>query len=455
MGPGMRFQALRGFRDYLPPDAQIRADMFWTVRQVARRAGFSEVEPPSLESLDLFRAKSGEGIVGETFSFVDKGGREVTLTPENTPSLARLYVERAKVEPLPVKWFTLPKLWRYEEPQSGRTREFSQCVLDIFGVPGVEAEIDLLLTTRQILEALGLAGRFMFRVNDRRVADGMGRSLGASETGAFFRALDRRPKLDPSAFREELRRAGLDEAAQERLAGFLRGTDGGVPPGRTEAALTELSQWPGFPAPAAEGVRNLRELFAQGSAAGLDDVLVYDPTIVRGLAYYTSTVFEAYDRGGKIRALFGGGRYDQLVELFGGAKVPACGLAMGDQTLEILLREAGRWSAPSRGLDVYVAVVDPQQGALALPWVRDLRSDGFVVDHDLLGRPLSRQMKDAARRNASFLLLLGPEEVARGTVTLRNMQTGRQEAVAAGDVRAALRKLLRPSSAGETPGPPG
>ncbi|MDE1819515.1 MAG: histidine--tRNA ligase [Euryarchaeota archaeon] len=435
----MPFQALRGFRDYLPADAAARRAIFDTVRSVTRRYGFDEVETPSVESLELFKVKSGEGIVDETFSFKDKGGREVTLVPEITPSVARIYVDRAKIEPLPVKWFSVQRLWRYEEPQSGRTREFSQVNLDILGVPGVEGELEVLAVTRQVMEEIGLGGRYVFRTSDRRLVEGLGRALGAKETDPFFRALDRREKLPSSEFQGELAKAGLGEDARGRLTKLLTDCGPGLSPKEAPRVLEEVRAWPGLGEEGVRGVEALLELFRRAQGTELEEVLVFYPSLVRGLAYYTSTVFEAWARTGEVRALFGGGRYDKLVELFGGPSVPACGLAIGDQTLEILMREAKIWPERPPGLDVYVATVDPSLAPQARTWAERLRKEGFLTDYDLLARPLSRQMKEGGRRGARSIVLLGPRELAKGEVTLRNMRTGQQVAVASGEVVPLLK----------------
>lgn len=448
----MPFQALRGFRDYLPADAAAREQVMSTIREVVRRFGFEEVDTPSVESLELFKAKSGEGIVAETFSFTDKGGREVTLVPENTPSIARIYCERAKIEPLPVKWVGYPRLWRYEEPQSGRLREFRQVSLDIFGVPGVEAEVEVLDATRTMMDALGLTGRYLFRVSDRRLAEGIGAAIGAADPGPFFRALDRREKMSARDFDAELEKAGVDPAGRERLGALLDRAKGGMSLEAAGPVLKELRSWPGMTATGVQGAENLERLFSLASEGALGSVLVFDPSIVRGLAYYTSTVFEAWAKEGEIRALFGGGRYDRLIEIFGGGSVPACGLAMGDQTVELLLREAKLWPERSPGLDAYVATVDPKLVADARRLCAQLRGDGIVADWDLLQRSLSRQMKEAARRGARVLLLVGPKEKEKGEVTLRNMRTGQQDAVSVAEVLPRVRSALAAAKAGEGQG---
>jgi len=198
--------ALRGFRDYLPPEAGARSEILRRMRAAARRAGYVELETPSVESFELYQVKSGEGIAAQTWLFRDKGDRAVALVSETTPSLARVYVERGKSEPLPVKWFTVSKIWRYEEPQAGRTREFTQFNLDILGVPGVEAETDLLASAALVLDEVGAAGLYAFRISDRAVAEGIGRLFGATDMARFFRAVDGYRKNPPAQFEGELAR---------------------------------------------------------------------------------------------------------------------------------------------------------------------------------------------------------------------------------------------------------
>ena len=417
---------MRGFRDYPPPEAGARSELRRRMRAVARRCGFAELETPSVESLELFKVKSGDDIGKELWTFEDKGQRAVALVAETTPSLARVFAARAKSEPLPVKWFTLSKLWRYEEPQAGRTREFLQFNLDILGVGGVEAEAELLASAALLLDEAGAQGLYAFRLNDRAIVEGLGRHLGATaEPARFFRALDRFRKISREEFRRELEGVGVKGEGIERLEGFLERAGAGVDMRGAEAYLASIEAM-GLPGEAAAGVERLRTLMALVERFGLADRVVLDPTVVRGLAYYTSTVFEAFDRAGDQRSLFGGGRYDHLIELFGGPPTAACGLAIGDQTLEILLRQHGRWPEGEPPLDTYVVAVTPAEAALALDWVQRLRRAGVSADADLMRRSLSRQLKEAARRRARRALILGPKELARGVVVERDLTTGEQ-----------------------------
>ena len=422
----MPIAALRGFRDYPPPEAGARSEIRRRMRAVARRCGFSELETPSVESLELFKVKSGEAIGEELWAFQDKGGRDVTLVAETTPSLARVFAERAKAEPLPVKWFTVAKLWRYEEPQAGRTREFVQFNLDILGAAGVEADADVLATVALILDEVGAQGLYAFRVNDRGIIEGLGERFGATrDPPRFLRAIDRYRKSSNTEFAQELASAGLTEAAVAEFSEWLGRAGTGVPIDHATEFLDGLSAL-GLSEAGRAGVARLRRLVVLLTAAGLADRTLLDPTVVRGLAYYTSTVFEAFDRTGDARSLFGGGRYDRLVELFGGPPTPACGLAIGDITLELLLKAHGRWPDGEPGLDTFVVAVTEAEIPAAADWVQRLRRAGISADADLMGRSMSRQLKEAARRRARRAILLGPKELARGVVVERDLTTGAQ-----------------------------
>jgi histidyl-tRNA synthetase len=395
------------------------------MRAAARRAGYVELESPCVESFELYQTKSGEGIAAETWLFRDKGDRPVALVPETTPSLARIFADRAKSEPLPVKWFTLSKIWRYEEPQAGRTREFLQFNLDILGVPGVEAEADLLSTAALFLDEVGARDLYAFRMNDRAIAEGIGRLYGAQSMGRFFRAVDRYLKIPPAEFEEEVIQAGLTADGAREIASLFSSAGSGVPAKEAEPLFRDLEAR-GVGDAAKAGIERLRRLFGLLDRAGLADRIVYDPTVVRGLAYYTSTVFEAYARSGDGRALFGGGRYDHLVELFEGPGTPAAGLAIGDQTLEILLKGAGRWPEGEPPLDTYVVVNEPTRLPEAVELVQELRRNGTSADCDLLGRSMSRQLREAARRRARRALILGLKEAGPGAVVERDLATGGQ-----------------------------
>lgn len=424
----MPFAPLRGFRDYVPPEAGARSELMRRMRASARRCGFSELETPSVEPLDLYKVKSGEEITREVWAFQDKGGRDVALAPETTPSLARIYAERAKSEPLPVKWFTVQKLWRYEEPQAGRTREFSQLNFDILGVGGVEAEVETLASAALALDEAGAAGLYAFRINDRPLAEGLGRHFGASDVAAYFRTVDRYRKSSAKEFLAGLESAGIAPGRTAELTALFASVGAGILPVDLPAFFDRIDAL-GLEEGARAGVARIRALMRLCEPAGIADRVVFDPTVVRGLAYYTSTVFEAYAKDASLRALFGGGRYDRLIELFGGPATPACGLAIGDQTLELLLKEHGRWPEGEPALDTYVVTVSTEFLPDAIRLVRELRLAGVSADTDLLGRSMSRQLKEAARQRARRALILGPLEASRGAVVERDLATGDQREI--------------------------
>ncbi len=425
----MRFEALRGFRDYLPPDAGARSQLRQRMRSVARRCGFSELDGPAVESLELYKVKSGEQIGQEVWAFVDKGGRDVALAPESTPTLARVFVDRAKAEPLPVKWFSVSKHWRYEEPQAGRTREFVQFDLDILGVPGIEADVEVLSTAALILDEIGAQGLYAFRINDRPLAEGLGVRFGARDIPRYFWALDRYRKISPREFFESLHEAGVSGQSAEQLRATVDLAGKGLTATQVNEYFDRLLAMK-LSDPAVAGVDRLRRIFQLAERVGLADRLVFDPTVVRGLAYCTSTVFEAFESRGESRALFGGGRYDNLIELFGGPPTPAIGLAIGDQTLELLLRGHQRWPDGEPALDTYVVSVTEEEIPRALEAVQRLRRAGISADADLMARSLSRQLKEAARRRARRALILGLKETSPGAVVERDLTTGSQRELA-------------------------
>jgi histidyl-tRNA synthetase len=407
------------------------------MRAAARRAGYQELETPCVELFELYQTKSGEGIAAQAWMFHDKGDRPVALVPETTPSLARVYVERAKSEPLPVKWFTLSKTWRYEEPQTGRTREFTQFNLDILGIAGVEAEVDLLATAALVLDEVGAAGLYAFRINDRAISEGLGRLFGAEKPAPFFRAVDQFHKISANEFTAELAGAGVGPEHAKELLALLSASPAGVTPLELDRYLDALVAR-GLDARAQEGVARVRQLFRLLERAGLADRIVFDPTVVRGLAYYTSTVFEAYARTDGGRSIFGGGRYDHLIELFEGPPTPAAGLAIGDQTLEVMLKRADRWPDGEPPLDTYVVVVDRGRLADAIALVQELRSSGVSADCDLLGRSMSRQLKEAARRRSRRALILGLREAAEGSVVERDLASGAQREIPRSEVARSV-----------------
>jgi histidyl-tRNA synthetase len=414
----MEFESLKGFRDFYADEESARREVFDTIRETARSHGFDEVSAPSLEPLGLYEVKSGEEIVNETYSFEDKGGRDVTMTPELTPSLVRMYAAREQEMSKPVRWFASPKLWRYEQPQSGRLREFYQPNFDIFGAPGVEADAEAVATADAVLSNLGLTDEYELRVSHRGVVRAVVSSLGVDgETAtAVHRTIDKSDRLNDDEVRERLVDAGLDDDGVETVLS-LTSLDGW---GATDELLGVIDG-----DEQREAVERLRALDEALEGYGVDTV--FDPSVVRGMDYYTGVVFECFDTDGDLRAVFGGGRYDTLVDEFGGPPTPAVGFGIGDATLELLMRSADIWPAEETSVDYYVAVIgDVRETATRV--ARSLRDDGEEVRVNVRdGRSFGSQLEHADAVGATKTVIVGERDLADGEVTVKDMRTGEQE----------------------------
>jgi histidyl-tRNA synthetase len=386
--------ALPGFRDFYPDDCAFRNAIFAKWRDVAHRYGFVEYDGPPLEPLDLFTKKSGQEIVGQLYNFKDKGERDVALRPEMTPTLARLVTARHKDFKKPLKWFSVPQVFRYERQQKGRLREHYQLNCDIIGEAGLEADIELIALVIDVLRAFGLTEKdFVVRLSDRQFwTDFMdAKDVPEDERYAFIQAIDKSEREPREKTAEKLGAAAedvfalLDDAAQ----------------GKSERLDTVET-----------GLR----------ARGLQDYVKRDYTVVRGLAYYTGVVFEVFDRSGEFRAIAGGGRYDTLLKNLGGVDLPALGFGMGDVVLgEILLKRLHNYTE-TRCLDFYVAISDEQFRPQAMALVQKLRDHGDWVDYSLKPMKLGKQFEAATERIATFICIVGPDS-ADGKIELKKART--------------------------------
>lgn len=411
------FARLPGFRDFPPEDLALRAHIQEAWRRVARRYGFSEYDGPPLESLDLYTEKSGDEIVGQLYNFVDKGDRPVALRPEMTPSLARILADRSRGMSKPIRWFSMPQLFRYERQQRGRLREHFQWNVDIVGEAGVGADAEVLAVAIDGLRDLGLtADDFAARVSDRRLLTAVLAVVGVDgdRMPAAFGIIDKIERL-PEEKADELFRdeVGLDGAAVTRLRAILEAT-----------SLDQLADLLGDERGADDELANLREYVEILEAMGLGDFVLLDLRIVRGLAYYTGIVFELFDRQGELRAICGGGRYDRLLELVGGEPLPAVGFGMGDVVLGELLADRDLVPEYAPHVDYFlVPITEGQRGEL-LRIAHVLRERGHSVAYEFRDRSVGKQMKVATREGAATVLLFGPDEVERGCVVARDMKTG-------------------------------
>ena len=413
------FARLPGFRDFAPGDLAVRNHIFAAWRRVARGYGFREYDGPPLEPLGLYVEKSGEEIVGQLYAFRDKGGRDVALRPEMTPTLARMLAERSRGMPKPIRWFSLPQLFRYERSQRGRLREHFQLNVDIVGEAGVAADAEVLAVAIDAVRGLGLDHNdFVARVNDRRLVTAVLDAAGvaAGRHAGCLAVIDKAGRAGPDRTRAGLEALGLSPAAVARLAELL--ADG------SRAHLAELF---GDDAAVRGAMRRLDEHRSILEAMGLGPYVRFDFTVVRGLAYYTGIVFELFDRAGRLRAICGGGRYDRLLELVGGEPLPAVGFGMGDVVLGELLRDRALVPDTETSCDVFVVWVGAEQRAPGLELSHRLREAGHSVMYSLRPQGVGKQLRAASRARAGRAVIIGPEEAANGSATVRDLESGRQE----------------------------
>ena len=386
-------QTLPGFRDFYPADAAARRYVFEKWREVARRYGFVEVDGPTLESVDLYKKKSGGELVGQLFNFVDKGEREVALRPEMTPTLARMVATRDRDFKKPIKWFSVASFFRYEKQQKGRLREFTQLNCDLIGEASPAADAEMIALAIDLFRSFGLtADDFFIRVNDRNVWLEFlkAREVPAERAAEFLQIIDKIERERP-------------EVSAQKLATF------GVTRAELDAFLAR---------PASELGGALGTLEADLHARGLTQFVTFDPRIVRGLAYYTGVVFEVFDRARESRALAGGGRYDELLGTIsdGAVRHPALGFAVGDVTLLDLLRALPHTAAlldaatkADGALDVYVVIAEEAFRPQALGLVGQLRAAGRRVDFPLGPQKVGKQFQAAETLGATHAAVVGNE----------------------------------------------
>ncbi len=414
----MFMQALPGFRDFLPDDCAARNYIFARWREVARRYAFVEWDGPPLEATDLYKKKSGAEIVDQLFSFTDKGEREVAMRPELTPTLARVVAAHEREFKKPLKWFSIGQFFRYEKQQRGRLREHFQLNCDIIGEANLAADIELVALCIDILRAFGLTEKdFVVRLSDRD----------------FWTDFLREKDVSPDRWDELLQvidKSGREtrEKTAEKLGKLADPIFAILKSGGKSEKLDQL-------------VSGLRE-------RGLEDYVAIDVGIVRGLAYYTGIVFEVFDRGGKFRAIAGGGRYDNLIAQLsdGAVSIPALGFAMGDVVLGELMNETAHARqkldnaiADGRKIDIYVVIAKEQCRADALGQIQRFRDRGYRVDYPLTSEKVSKQFQTAEQFGARVAVLFGDEWPQ---IKIKNMTTAQQELVPCEKMMDRLVELL-------------
>jgi histidyl-tRNA synthetase len=410
------YDRLKGFRDFYPDEMTARREVIDTVEETAARYGFREIGTPALEATQLYIDKSGDGIVDELYAFTDKGGRDVTLTPELTPTVARMVVAKSQALSKPIKWRSTRPFWRYEQVQQGRFREFYQTNVDIFGSSEPEADAEILAFAADALTDLGLTRNdFEFRVSHRDILGGLLEAFDAEvDTEAAIRAVDKSDKIEDEEYYGLLHDAGLRYDQAETFDDLL-GTD-------DLEDLVDFAETDRV----ADAVSNLQAVLDAADDFGAREFCEVSLETARGLDYYTGVVFECFDSTGEVsRSVFGGGRYDDLIESFGGQPTPAVGVAPGHATLQLLCERAGVWPEEAPSTDYYVLSVGDTR-AVAAAVARELRELGHVVESDVSDRSFGAQMGYADSINAETVVIVGERDLENGEITLKEMDSGDQ-----------------------------
>lgn len=422
-------QAVKGTRDFYPEQMALRTWLYEKLRSVSESFGYQEYEAPILESLDLYAAKSGEELVKEqSYVFSDRGGSQIALRPELTPSLARMIAQKQEELTFPVRWWSFGPFWRYERPQKGRTREFFQWNVDILGADSPEADAENVAVLATFFRLVGLKpSQVLILVNNRRLMDLQFDKLGISKdirpaTSAW---IDRKGKMDPEAWERNGKEFGLTSAQQTGIKSILK-----------DKELWEQSD-------------ELRRFFSSIAALGLSEYTKFDPSIVRGLQYYTGTVFEAWEVGGEIkRSILGGGRYDNLLSDVGGQHLSGVGFAMGDVVMTLMLQKYGL--TPENLLiqpaSVVVTVFDQESIFESFKLASELRQTGLKVAMYPEPAKLPKQFKYADKIHAQIAVVLGPDEIVKNKVTIKNLVNGEQQTIEREAASQAIREILERKS---------
>jgi len=418
-------QPVKGTRDYYPEEMALRTFLYKTIRKVSESFGYQEWEGPLLETIELYAAKSGEELVKEqSFVFSDRGGDLVTLRPELTPTLARVVAQRQQQLIYPVRWWSWGPFWRYEKPQKGRTREFFQWNIDLIGVDTPEADAEIIAIAANFLSESGLsADQVNILVNNRELMNDEMQNLGITEDQRpqVLRLVDRRDKMSAQAWEIFAGEIGLDVNQLDGLIGILADDD--------------LWQKSG----------DLVRTFDLLDSLGVRPFVRFAPNIIRGLDYYTGTVFEVWDKGGEFRAILGGGRYDNLVSDVGGDPLPATGFAMGDLVISLVLKKFGCLpdqigESPAK---VLVTVFNEDTFSPSFSFATQLRQAGINAACSPQAARLGKQFKYGDRMGINVAAVLGPDELAAGNVAIKDLRSGEQNIVPIDQAAAYIKQLLK------------
>ena len=419
-----KINSVKGTRDFYPEQMRIRTWLYQKMRKVSESFGYEEYEAPFLETIDLYAAKSGDELVKEqAFTFQDRSGDWITLRPELTPSLARMVAQKQAQLVFPLRWWSFGPMWRYERPQKGRSREFFQWNIDMLGVESPIVDAELVAVGALFLKEVGLKPTDVkILINNRRLIDNELEKMAVppQDKHKVFRLIDRRDKMDFDSWFDYAKEIGLQVQQFDYLNLMLQ-----------DKALWERSD-------------ELQQFFKAIQAYGCEDYVRYSPDIIRGLDYYTGTVFEVRDNDGEFRAILGGGRYDNLVADVGGERLSGVGFAMGDVVLSLVLQKYGCIPASKslNDLPIFVTVFNEAFLHHSLEIAMTLRQTGFNVDCYPEGIGLSKQLKYANRKQYAIAVVLGPDELEQQTVTIKDLRSAQQQTVSSKEMVQTIRGLL-------------
>jgi histidyl-tRNA synthetase len=414
----INLECLKGTYDRYPDEWATWKYLIEVVEETAEEFGFRQIDPPNIERQELWTEKEEDSVTDEMYAFTDKGDNQITLVPEETPTRARLIQKRKDLK-TPVKWYNTGKRWRYEDVTKGRDREFRQTDMDIFGIESAEADAEIIATAATVYQKLDLDDRVKFLINDRELLESILESHGIDESEAAMKVIDDKEKLEREEFLEDLGERGLKQEEAEQVDEL---TDISGPILENIEELREKA-----PEEVQESVDRMESLGEALESYGVAEMCRFDLSIVRGLAYYTGLVFEAFDSEGELRALFGGGRYDELVGDLGDRAVPAVGFTFGYSPTIELLKKEDRYPLREVETDVYVLTVSESVRDVALDYATKLREEGLSVETDLAGRGFGSQLGYADDMNAKRVLIVGERDLENDEVTMKHMDSGEEK----------------------------
>ncbi|MFZ9596298.1 MAG: histidine--tRNA ligase [Bdellovibrionia bacterium] len=421
-------QPYKGTRDFYPDEMRVQNWIFDRMSQVAQSYGYQQYNGPMLEPFELYAAKTGEEIVNQQlYWLMDRGERKLAVRPEMTPTLARMVAGKIHELPKPIRWFSIPNLWRYERPQRGRLREHWQLNVDVLGGDRTLADAEVIALALDVVGSFGGLSSVQVRVNNRKLIDAFfSEKLGLSAEVALktTKALDSRAKIGEEAYQKWLSDLGFSEQQKSEMEQFFRSS--------FEQIQTQMS---------GEGVQELQALFQALDESGVRSSVVFDPQILRGMDYYTGTVFEMYDQSPENRrAMFGGGRYDNLVGLFGNQKLSGVGFGMGDVTFTQFLETHSLLPKLESPIDVLVTLPKAEFRGVAERIAKSLRQAHFRVITPLSVDGFGAQLKLASKHQAKYAVLLGDAELKEGKVGVKNLIRGEQHSVLISELPQVLQR---------------